>query len=214
MYFPYGEKETDYLKMRDKKLGAVIDAVGPIKREMDSDLFSSLVHQILGQQISSKAQATLWSRLQDALETVTPETVATADPSLLRSLGISPQKSRYIRELADKITSGSFDLEGIRNLSDEEAIRQLTTLSGVGEWTAEMILLFCLKRPDVLSFHDLGIKKGLRMVYHHRTISREQFETYRRRYSPYGSVASLYLWAVSGGAVEGMKDPAPRKSQK
>ncbi len=214
MYFPYGEKETDYLKMRDKRLGAVIDAIGPIRRETDPDLFSSLVHQILGQQISSKAQATLWNRLQDALGTVTPEAVATADPSLLRSLGISPQKTRYIQELAEKVTNGSFNLEGIRNLSDKEATRQLTTLSGVGEWTAEMILLFCLKRPDVFSFHDLGIKKGLRMVYHHRTISREQFETYRRRYSPYGSVASLYLWAVAGGAIEGMKDPAPRNSKK
>ncbi len=214
MYFTYGEKETDYLKSKDKRLGAVIDEVGPIRRETDPDLFQSLVHQILGQQISSKAQATLWARLQDSLGTVTPDTVAAADPSLLNSLGISPQKSRYIRELAEKVVDGSFDLEGIRSLSDEEAIRQLTSLSGVGEWTAEMILLFCLERPDILSFHDLGIQRGLRMVYHHRSISRDHFEQYRRQYSPYGSVASLYLWAVAGGAVEGMKDPEPPKSKK
>lgn len=214
MYFTYGKKETDYLKKRDQKLGTVIEAVGPIKREVDPDLFSSLVHQILGQQISSKAQATLWIRLKNALGAVTPETMAAADPSLLRSLGISPQKSHYILELAEKVLNGSFDLEGIRSLPDEEAVRQLTSLRGVGEWTAEMILLFCLERPDVLSFYDFGIQRGLRMVYHHRTISREQFETYRRRYSPYGSVASLYLWAVAGGAVEGMKDPAPQKSKK
>ncbi len=211
MYFSYGKKETDYLKAKDKRLGAMIDAVGPIRRETDPDLFSSLVHQILGQQVSSKAQATLWRRLTDALGTVTPETLAAADSARLKLLGISPQKSAYIRELAEKVQSGSFDLEGIRNLSDEEAIRKLTSLRGVGEWTAEMILLFCLERPDIFSFHDLGIKRGLRMVYHHRTISRKQFETYRRRYSPYGSVASLYLWAVAGGAINGLKDPAPRK---
>ncbi len=213
MYFTYGEKETDYLKAKDQRLGSVIDEIGPIRRETDPDLFSSLIHQILGQQISSKAQATLWMRLQGALGTVTPDTVAAADPFLLKSLGISPQKSRYIRELAGKIVDASFDLEGIRFLSDEEAIRQLTSLSGVGTWTAEMILLFCLERPDILSYSDLGIQRGLRMVYRHRTITREQFEQYRRRYSPYGSVASLYLWAVAGGAIEGMKDPAPRKPQ-
>ncbi len=211
MYFSYGKKETDYLKTKDKQLGTVIDAVGPIRRETDPDLFSSLVHQILGQQISSKAQATLWRRLTDALGAVTPETLAATDPAQLKELGISPQKSSCIRELAEKVQGGSFDLEGIRNLSDEEAIGQLTLLRGVGEWTAEMILLFCLERPDILSFHDLGIQRGLRMVYHHRAISRKQFETCRRRYSPYGSVASLYLWAVAGGAIEGMKDPAPRK---
>ncbi len=213
MYFTYGEKEINYLKSKDQRLGAVIDKIGPIRRETDPDLFSSLVHQILGQQISSKAQATLWARLTDALKAVTPETVAAADPSLLKSLGISPQKSRYMRELAEKVVNDSFDLEGIRALSDEEAIRRLTSLSGVGTWTAEMILLFCLKRPDILSYSDLGIQRGLRMVYHHRAVNREQFEQYRRRYSPYGSVASLYLWAVAGGAIESMKDPAPRKSQ-
>ncbi len=211
MYFSYGEKETEYLKSKDKRLGAVIDAVGSVRRETDPDLFSSLVHQILGQQISSKAQATLWKRLNDALGTVTPKTVAAADPSLLRSLGISPQKLCSIRELAEKVVNGSFDLKGIRALSDEAAIRKLTSLRGVGEWTAEMILLFCLERPDILSYHDFGIRRGLCMVYHHRTITRKLFETYRRRYSPYGSVASLYLWAVAGGAMEGMKDPAPRK---
>ncbi|MCD8332887.1 MAG: DNA-3-methyladenine glycosylase 2 family protein, partial [Clostridiales bacterium] len=85
--------------------------------------------------------------------------------------------------------------------SDEEAIAELTALSGVGGWTAEMILLFCMQRPDVFSYDDLAIRRGLQMVYHHRSISRQLFEKYRRRFSPYGSVASLYLWEVAGGAV-------------
>ena len=79
----------------------------------------------------------------------------------------------------------------------------------MGVWTAEMILLFCLERPDVFSYDDLAIQRGLRMVYHHRSIDRRRFEMYRRRFSPCCSVASLYLWAVAGGAVEGLRDFAP-----
>ena len=92
-----------------------------------------------------------------------------------------------------------------------KAIAALTSLKGIGVWTAEMILLFCLQRADIFSFDDLGIQRGLRMVYHHRAIDRKLFEKYRRRYSPYGSVASLYLWAVAGGAIPEMKDYAPAK---
>lgn len=91
-------------------------------------------------------------------------------------------------------------------MSDEEAIRALSSLKGIGVWTAEMILLFCLQRPDVLSYGDLAIQRGLRMVYHHLEITHTLFERYRRRFSPCGSVASLYLWAVAGGAIPEMKD--------
>ena len=84
-------------------------------------------------------------------------------------------------------------------MPDSEAIKRLVSLKGVGVWTAEMILLFCLQRPDIFSFDDLAIQRGLRMVYHHRKIDRKLFEKYRRRFSPYCSVASLYLWAVAGG---------------
>ncbi len=202
MYFSYGEKETEYLKAKDRRLGEVMDEVGHIERETDHDLFSAVVHHIIGQQISTKAQATVWKRMQDALGTVDAETVAAADPDRLQSLGLSFRKVDYIRDFARKVSDGTFDPDGIKEMPDEEAIAELTTLRGVGVWTAEMILLFCMERPDILSFHDLAIQRGLCMLYHHSTISRELFEKYRRRYSPYGSVASLYLWAVAGGAVD------------
>ena len=102
-------------------------------------------------------------------------------------------------------------LEGIWQKPDEEVIRELSALKGIGVWTAEMILLFCMQRPDVFSYDDLAIQRGLRMVYHHRKIDRKLFEKYRRRFSPYCSVASLYLWAAAGGAVPGLKDYAPKK---
>ena len=105
---------------------------------------------------------------------------------------------------------GAFDPAAVAAMPDAEAIAALSSLRGVGVWTAEMILLFCLQRPDIFSFDDLAIRRGLRMVYRHRTITRALFEKYRRRFSPYGSVASLYLWAVSGGAIPELTDPAPK----
>ncbi len=101
----------------------------------------------------------------------------------MQALGISGRKAAYITDFALRVQSGAFDPETVRE-SDAEAIRQLCTLKGVGAWTAEMILLFCLQRPDIFSYDDLAIQRGLRMVYHHRQVGRELFEKYRRRYSP------------------------------
>ena len=96
-------------------------------------------------------------------------------------------------------------------MPDEGVIRQLTSLNGVGVWTAEMIMIFCMQRPDIVSYGDLAIHRGMRMLYHHRNINKKLFAKYARRYSPYGTVASLYLWAIAGGAIPDMKDYAPRK---
>ena len=104
------------------------------------------------------------------------------------SLGVTDdgtvRKAEYITDFAARVRSGAFDLDGIRHRSDEEAIRALTALRGVGVWTAEMILLFCMQRPDVFSYDDLAIQRGLRMIYHHRKIDRRLFEKYRRRFLP------------------------------
>ena len=99
-------------------------------------------------------------------------------------------------------------------MSDEEAIRELKSLKGVDVWTPEMILLFCMQRPNIFSYDDLAIQRGLRMVYHHSNIDRKLFEKYRHRFSLYCSVASLYLWAVAGGAIPKMKDYKPKATKK
>lgn len=208
MLFEYGQQETDYLRKKDKRLAAVIDAVGHVQREVDPDLFSSVVHHIVGQQISMKAQATIWRRMREHLGTVNAESVLSAGVPELQSLGMTFKKAEYISDFARKVHNGEIDLEAVESMPDGEAIRALSSLKGIGVWTAEMILLFCMQRPDVFSYDDLAIQRGLRMVYRHRKIDRTLFEKYRRRFSPYGSVASLYLWAVSGGAVPELSDPA------
>ena len=210
MYFTYGETEILYLKNKDQRLGSVMDQIGLIERETDPDLFSSVVHHIIGQQISTKAQATIWQRMWDRLGVINAETILETDITDLQSLGMTFRKAGYIRDFADKVHCGKFDLQAVSEMGDEEAVKALSSLKGIGIWTAEMILLFCLQRPDIFSYDDLAIQRGLRMVYHHRKIDRKLFQKYRRRFHPYCSVASLYLWAVAGGAIPGMKDYAPK----
>lgn len=214
MYFAYGENEISYLKSKDQKLAEVIEKIGMIERETDPDLFSSVVHHIIGQQISTKAQATIWQRMQEDLGEVNAETILATDISKLQSYGMTFRKAEYITDFAEKVHNGSFDLDAVWQMSDEDAIRELSSLKGIGVWTAEMILLFCMQRPNIFSYDDLAIQRGLRMVYHHRKIDRKLFEKYRRRFSPYCSVASLYLWAVSGGAIPEMKDYKLKSSKK
>lgn len=214
MYFAYGENEISYLKSKDEKLAEVIEKIGMIERETDTDLFSSVIHHIIGQQISTKAQATIWQRMQEGLGEVNAETILATDISKLQSYGMTFRKAEYITDFAEKDHNGTCNLDAVWQMSDEEAIRELSSLKGIGVWTAEMILLFCMQRPDIFSYDDLAIQRGLRMVYHHRKIDRKLFEKYRRRFSPYCSVASLYLWAVSGGAIPEMKDYKPKTSKK
>lgn len=212
-YFEYGENEIEYLKRKDRKLAEVIDRIGHIDRVVDDDLFCAVVHHIIGQQISTKAQQSIWKKMTDGLGEVNADTLLALGRDRLQQFGITFRKADYILDFAGKVKSGEFDIEGISAKTDEEAIAELSALKGVGVWTAEMILLFCLQRPDVFSFGDLAILRGIRMVYHHREISRERFEKYRRRFSPYCSVASLYFWAVAGGAIPELKDYAPAKKK-
>ena len=214
MYFVYGEKELTYLRRKDRRLSAAIDRIGHVDRAVDTDLFSSVVHHIVGQQISTKAQATIWQRMQDALGTVNADTVLAAGVPQLQALGMTFRKAEYITDFAAKVQSGAFDIDAVAHMSDADAVRALSALKGIGVWTAEMILLFCLQRPDIFSFDDLAILRGLRMLYRHKEIDRARFETYRRRFSPYCSVASLYLWAIAGGALPELKDPKPKEKRK
>ncbi len=211
MYFEYDDEALGYLKSKDKTLGEIIDKIGHINREVDTDLFSAVVHHIIGQQISTKAQATIWQRINESMGILNADSIIDAGTEKLQSFGMTFRKAEYITDFAVKIKNGEFDLDGIWHKSDKDATEELVSLKGIGVWTAEMILLFCMQRQNVFSFDDLAIQRGLRMVYHHRKIDRKLFEKYRRRFSPYCSVASLYLWAVAGGEIEGMKDYAPKK---
>jgi DNA-3-methyladenine glycosylase II len=124
-------------------------------------------------------------------------TIHKTDVATIQSCGMSARKARYIRGLADRVVSGALDLERLKILSDEEAIRELIACAGIGIWTAEMLLIFSYQRPDIVSWSDLGIRRGMMYLYGLETLSKAQFQIYRERYAPYGTMASFYLWAIA-----------------
>jgi len=195
--FEYGQKEIDYLKSKDKKLGAAIDKIGIIKRKVTPDPFEALISSVVGQQISSKAAVTVWNRLVELLGSITPESISQADISKIQVCGMSQRKAGYIKGIAEAAISGEVDFDLLHTMTDEEIIKKLSSLHGVGEWTAEMLLIFSLNRPDVVSYKDLAIRRGMMNLYGLKELPKEKFDRYKKRYSPQGSVASLYLWALS-----------------
>lgn len=208
--FIYGDKEIEHLKTRDKRLAEVIDRVGKVQREVIPDLFAALVNSIVGQQISTKAHKTIWERMLGELGEITPARIDSMNVESLQKFGITFKKAEYLKKAAQRVMNGELDIEALRNMPDEEVCARLAQIDGVGIWTAEMLMIFSMQRKNVLSYGDLAILRGMRMVYHHRKITRDMFARYKRRLSPYASVASLYFWAVSGGAIDGMRDYAPK----
>lgn len=196
--FRYGQAEIDHLKRRDRKLGGAIDAIGTIGREIRPDPFTALVMSIAGQQISNKAARAIRGRLETLFGDVTPERVAAVEVAEMQKCGLSGRKAEYIRGIADAALRGEISFSRLKDMADEEIIDTLSSLRGIGVWTAEMLLLFSLCRPDVVSWGDGAIRRGMMNLYGLKNLSKEQFQRYRKRYSPYGSVASLYLWALSG----------------
>ncbi len=195
--FKYGQTELAYLKRRDSKLGLAIDRIGTIEREVIPDLFSALIFSIIGQQISAKAAATVWKRFNEYFGVIRPSSVAAADIAEIQPCGLSFRKAGYIKEIAETVARGGLNLSELPSLSDGEIVKRLISLNGIGEWTAEMLLIFSMERPDVVSWGDLAIQRGMMNLYSLKTLTKEQFKRYRKRYSPYGSVASLYLWALA-----------------
>ena len=195
-YFEYGETEIEYLRGRDKKLGAAIDAIGKIERAVNPDIFAALIESIVGQQISAKAAATVCARLK-TLSGLDAACLHVLTIEQVQACGMSMRKAAYIKNAASAVMDGEIDLTRLADKSDAEIIKTLTALDGIGVWTAEMLLIFSLMRPNVISYGDLAIRRSMMQLYGHKTLDRARFDKYAKRYAPYASVASLYLWAMA-----------------
>jgi DNA-3-methyladenine glycosylase II len=195
--FEYGERETEYLKSADQLLGDEIERIGKVERMIIPELFPALIYAIIGQQISIKASKTIWGRMQERFAAITPEYIANIPLDEIRLCGVQASKAGYMKGIAQKIVDGEFDLNNLYELPDKEAIKKLSSLNGIGVWTAETLLLNSMERPNVLSYGDIAIRRGLMKLYNLSELTKEQFTAYKNRYSPYASVASLYLWKIS-----------------
>ncbi|HLG58565.1 MAG TPA: DNA-3-methyladenine glycosylase 2 family protein [Vicinamibacterales bacterium] len=162
-----------------------------------SDPFHALVHAIIAQQLSTKAAATIEARFSALFAgRATPAAVSKVSDEQLRAVGISPQKLRYIRDLCARILDGSLALDRFGTLADEDVITSLTSVKGIGRWTAEMFLMFRLHRPDVLPVGDLGIVKAVQRAYKLRLApTPARLTRLGESWRPYRSVACWYLWA-------------------
>ena len=187
------------LSRRDPVLSALIRRHGPcgLAAAQRADHFSALTRAIVGQQLSTKAATTIYSRLLTLMPGGQPAAaaMATLTDEQLRAVGISRQKALYLRDLADKVLSTTVNLDALDAMSDEEVVTTLSQVKGIGRWSAEMFLIFRLHRPDVLPVDDLGIVNAVHRVY--RLRKRPTADRIRRlgeAWRPYRSVASWYLW--------------------
>ena len=194
--------EYEGLKAKDEKMKRAMEKLPMYEREVDDDLFRSLINNIVGQQISMKAADTVWKRFLDHFKEITPLRLYEADLAEIQSLGISMRKATYIQKTAEKVHKKIVDLEALWTMEDQEVADTLVTLNGIGPWTAEMIMIFSMGRKDIMSYGDLAIRRGLMLLYGHEEITKELFRKYQERFSPYGTLASLYLWEISSGKYD------------
>jgi len=194
------------LAAADPKMAALIERVGEIdietrlrrrSEERPADAYGALLRAIVGQQLSTKAARTIYGRVCELFSGAapSPEQLLGADEGELRSCGLSGRKVEYLRDLATHVLGGELELDGLGDLADEEVVAEIVAVRGLGQWTAEMFLLFHLERPDVLSGGDLGIRKAIQVEYGLEEMPAparvlEIGEAWR----PHRSLASLYLW--------------------
>lgn len=195
---PVPPEAIAHLRVADPVMGSLVEALGPIQRGHEPDLWWALVDAIGSQQLSVKAAATILGRLH-ALGSdgyaPRPEEVLALPEEELRAAGLSRAKTRYIRELAEGWLDGSLELDRLPGLADDEAIEHLTRIKGVGRWTAEMVLIFSLGRPDILAVDDLGLRNAVQRAYGlEQRPDRESFLALGEPWRPFRSAASLYLW--------------------
>jgi DNA-3-methyladenine glycosylase II len=189
-------KAIKHLKKSDPVMRAIIERVGPCRMEFGEPTFHSLAEAIIYQQLNGKAAVTIFKRFTDVAGTpVTPEGIIKLSEPQLRAVGLSKQKSSYLRDLAEKTKSGLLNFEKLAGMPEAQVIEHLTQVKGVGVWTAHMFLMFTLRRPDVLPTGDYGVQVAIKKYYRKRKLPKpKDMEKIAKPWSPYRSIACWYLW--------------------
>ena len=193
---------------RDKDLKTLIDHFGVITLKRRRNYFKSLLRSIIHQQLSGKAARTIENRfleLYNGNRYPTPEEVLKTPAEAIQNVGISRMKTEYIRGLAKIIDDGDIRLDKLSELSNDEVGNVLTQVRGIGQWTVDMFLIFSLNRPDVFPLNDLGIQKGLMLLLgRQKILSQESMLSHSKKWKPYRTLASLYLWKIVDEGMIGL----------
>src|SRR4051812_48021145 len=189
-------KAVNHLKRSDPVLRAIIERVGPCRMEYGPAEFSSLAEAIVYQQLNGRAAVTIFDRFADlAGRPIRPEGILRLTDEQMRSVGLSKQKSAYLKDLASKTAAGVLEFARLPELSDEEVIQHLTQIKGIGVWTAHMFLMFSLRRPNVLPTGDYGVQMAVKKHYRKRKLPKpKDMEKIAKAWEPYRSVACWYMW--------------------
>jgi DNA-3-methyladenine glycosylase II len=189
-------KAINHLKKSDPVLCAIIKRVGPFRMDYGPPEFASLAEAIVYQQLHGKAAETIYKRFVAAAGVpLTPEGILKLTDEQLRGVGMSKQKSAYLKDLAAKTASGLLDFSKLHEMPDDEVIKHLTQVKGIGLWTAQIFLMFSLQRPDVLPTGDYGVQAAIKRHYRKRKMPKpKDMEKIARAWAPYRSVACWYLW--------------------
>jgi DNA-3-methyladenine glycosylase II len=185
-----------HLKQSDPILRAIIEQVGPCRMEFDPPEFDSLAEAIVYQQLNGKAAFTIFKRFAAlAGEPLTPQGILKLSEAQMRSVGLSKQKASYLKDMAERAARGELDFSYLPEMADDEVIKHLTQVKGVGVWTAHMFLMFTLRRPNVLPTGDYGIRMAIKKHYKKRKLPKPgHMEKIAKHWEPYRSVACWYLW--------------------
>ncbi|MCG9895861.1 MAG: DNA-3-methyladenine glycosylase [Fimbriimonadaceae bacterium] len=184
----------------DPELARLLDAPDRPRLNRDESVFQGLVSSIVYQQLSGKAAGAIWQRFLDRFggEMPAPEVCAASDPDELRALGLSRQKAAYILDLSARVADGRLPLDRIHEMADEEAREHLVQVKGIGIWTADMMLIFTLGRPDILPTLDLGIRRGFqRLMALDRSPTEAEMIDRAEPWRPWRTAASLLLWRLA-----------------
>lgn len=204
--FPFIDK-VEHLRESDSRMAQLIERFGYIERNTHRPLFEALVESIVSQQVASASAERTMRKIAGAVGgSVVPATIASLGREGLKKCGVAARKAEWIVSAAERFETGGFGQEELQKLSNEEVVDCLTSLGGVGRWTAEMLLMFSLGREDVLPTGDLGIRKALTVLYGERRLTAKRWAHYRRLFGPYCSIASFYLWAYANNLPKKMAE--------
>lgn len=189
------DNECQYLINKDPKLAAVMRAVGDISYSHNSDSFETIVYQIIEQMLSSKVAKVLYGHLLDICNNkITPEEILRHSIDELHSTGISINKSKYILGFAESVYSGKINFNELSTFSDSDVIKKLTSIKGIGNWTAKMYLLFVLNRPDILPYEDVAFLQSYKWLFNTNKTDPASVMKKCQKWSPYSSIASRYMY--------------------